>query len=266
MLTSPRLLSLFMLVLLVGCERKPTDAPGEPAVKTEAIAVTAKPVKQSPAAAPALVTNPIRFTLKDSTGCDDRCASFVVEWVEFPRDAALNRLVLDQVSAPAELPTKAALSKQGQDFLRDAMEAQEPWEQVFKVSVLPGLGNVSVIEVVAYSYTGGAHGMTTISTLNIDRASRQVLTWNDILLPEKEAQFWQIARRVHQEWRSQQEDPLSYESWPFVPTSMFLLTPESLMLQYDPYAIGPYSMGSPTIAISYERLRDVLQPSYLPER
>lgn len=214
---------------------------------------------------PALVTNPIRFTLKDTTGCDDRCASFEVEWIEFPRDAALNRLVLDQVNAPADLPTKAALSKQGQDFLRDAMEAQEPWEQIFKVNVLPGLANVSVIEVVAYSYTGGAHGMTTISTINVDRASKHVLNWSDILRPGQEASFWQIARRVHREWVAQQEDPLSYEGWPFVPTSMFLLTPEALVLQYDPYAIGPYSMGSPTISISYERLAEVLKPSYLPE-
>ena len=47
---------------------------------------------------------------------------------------------------------------------------------------------------------------------------------------------------------------------------MFLLTPEGLDLQYDPYAIGPYSMGTPTITISYDRLRDVLKPDYLPER
>lgn len=256
------LLLLSLLAALVGCERKPAEVPRESVPVTQPAASTDVP---APQAAPALVTNPIRFTLKDSTGCDDRCARFAVEWIEFPRDAALNRLVLDQVNAPADLPTKAALSKQGQDFLRDAMEAQEPWEQTFTVSVLPGLANVSVIEVVAYSYTGGAHGMTSISTLNVDRSSKHVLGWNDILLPDKEAQFWQIARRVHQEWMAQQDDPLSYEGWPFVPTAVFLLTPEALVLQYDPYAIGPYSMGSPTIAISYERLRDVMQPSYLPE-
>ncbi|MEO6699119.1 MAG: DUF3298 domain-containing protein [Paraperlucidibaca sp.] len=257
---------LALLTGLVGCERTPEPAAElDKVVPTPATAET-KSEKKSVDAAPELVTNPIRFTLKDSTGCDDRCASFEVEWIEFPREAALNSLVLDQVSAPTELPTKAALSKQGQDFLRDAMEAQEPWEQIFKVSVLPGVANISVIEVVAYSYTGGAHGMTTISTINFDRATKQTLNLSDVLLPEKDAQFWHIARRVHQEWMAKQEDAQSYEGWPFVPTSMFLLTPEGLVLQYDPYAIGPYSMGTPTITISYERLRDVLKPSYLLER
>jgi hypothetical protein len=255
---------LALLSALAGCERTPE--PSAASKQTPPATAKAQPEQKSRVAAADLVTNPIRFTLKDSTGCDDRCASFEVEWVEFPDEPALNSVVLDQVSAPAEMPTKAALSRQGQDFLRDAMEAQEPWEQVFKVSVLPGLADVSVIEVVAYSYTGGAHGMTSISTVNFDRATKQILSLSDVLLPDKEAQFWQITRRVHQEWMAKQEDPHSYDGWPFVPTSMFLLTPEGLVLQYDPYAIGPYSMGTPTIAISYERLRDVLRPSYLPER
>lgn len=251
------------IAVLASCERKP-EAALEPEKVAPAPVVEA--VKPSITSAPALTTNPIRFTLKDSIDCGDRCASFEVEWVEFPRNAELNSVVLDQVNAPAGLSTKAALSKQGQDFLRDAMEAQEPWEQIFRVSVLPGLGDISVIEVLAYSYTGGAHGMTTISTINFDRAGKRVLTLPDILLPEKESQFWQIARRVHREWVAQQDDPLNYEGWPFQSTSMFLLTPEGLGLQYDPYAIAPYSMGTPKITISYDRLRDVLKPDYLPER
>ncbi len=257
------LLPLCAVAVLAGCERKP-----EAALEPEKVAPTAavEAIEQPATFAPALTTNPIRFTLKDSIDCGDRCASFEVEWIEFPRNAELNSLVLDQVNAPAGLSTKAALSKQGQDFLRDAMEAQEPWEQIFRVSVLPGLGDVSVIEVLAYSYTGGAHGMTTISTINYDRANKRALSLTDILLPEKETQFWQIARRVHREWVDQQDDPLNYAGWPFQSTSMFLLTPEGLDLQYDPYAIGPYSMGTPTITISYDRLRDVLKPDYLPER
>jgi len=131
--------------------------------------------------------------------------------------------------------------------LRAVTEHQEPWKQACRLNVLPGLGAVSVIEVTAYSYTGGAHGMTTISTINYDRANKRALSLTDILLPEKESQFWQIARRVHREWVTQQDDPLNYQGWPFQSTSMFLLTHEGLDLQYDPYAIGPYSRGTPTI-------------------
>lgn len=256
---------LSLMALLSACERASESAPEKANVASvDATKPTVAPMP-SPAA-PALKVSPINFTLKDTTGCDDRCASFSVQWLEFPRDPALNRLVLDQVSAPVAATTKAALSRQGQDFLRDAMEAQEPWEQAFTVTLLPGLGDVSVIEVVAYSFTGGAHGMTSISTINYDRAGKKTLQLSDIIVPASDAQFWQIARRAHGEWVAKQDDPQSFEGWPFVPTSTFLLTPDALVLQYDPYAIGPYSMGLPAIPIGYERLREVLQPSYLPER
>lgn len=255
------LLPIALLLSLVGCERSP-----EPAAPAIDVATPPAPAPAATVVPAELQARAIRFTLKDTTGCDDRCARFEADWLDFPQQPALNRLVLDHVSAPEADSTKSALTRQGREFLRDAMEAQEPWEQIFKVNMIPGLGDVSVIEVVAYSYTGGAHGMTTISTLNFDRATNQVLSLSDIIQPERESQFWQIARRAHEQWINAQDDPASFDGWPFVPTSTFLLTPDALQLQYDPYAIGPYSMGSPLINIAYERLQDVLRREFLPER
>jgi len=34
---------------------------------------------------------------------------------------------------------------------------------------------------------------------------------------------------------------------------------------YDPYSIGPYSMGKPTIYIPFNELKGILQPELLPK-
>ena len=40
----------------------------------------------------------------------------------------------------------------------------------------------------------------------------------------------------------------------------FYIVPGMLVLQFDPYEIGPWSMGEITTEISFEKIKDILKP------
>lgn len=248
----PRVLAVSLLsVLALGaCERKkPAEAVVPPSSQTAAIA-------------------PLSFgiTLK-AAGCHQRCASFKAEWLSFPAQPALDAALRQVAEAPQGGDVESALHRLGEGFLADAAAAGEPWEQVLKASSLPGLNDVSVIDTENYSYTGGAHGMTAVAYVNWDRRLGRVLKLADVILPGQEPAFWREAQRAHQVWVRGHDDAAALgEGWPFGKTENFALKPDALVLKYQPYAIGPYSEGTPEIRLDYARLGSVLRPEYLPAR
>ena len=79
--------------------------------------------------------------------------------------------------------------------------------------------------------------------------------------------LWREAKAAHQQWLAQQPDAKSLaDGWPFDKTDVMALMPTGLALKYQPYSIGPYSMGTPEIVIPYERLTGIFKPDYLPLR
>ena len=39
----------------------------------------------------------------------------------------------------------------------------------------------------------------------------------------------------------------------------FYITPTSLVLQFDPYEVGPYAMGEIIAEITFEKIKDILK-------
>lgn len=248
-------LSLSATLALTACERrKPADVPeaGKAAATTPTIA--------------ALSARAFRVELQAS-GCADRCTGFKAEWLDFPAQPALNAALLALAEAPSGFTAEESLRRLGKSFLADAAENGERWEQVLSAELEDGLNDVTLIETENYTFTGGAHGMTAVTFVNWDRRLGRVLTLQDVLLPGQDQAFWLEAQRAHQAWVRSHEDSASLGAgWPFDKTGNFALKPDGLLLKYQPYAIGPYSEGTPEIRIPYERLGTVLKPAYLPAR
>jgi len=253
-----RLIGLALLASL-GWWQWQTDTPAlatmPPAVKPLAVAATAE-----------LPAKPLRLKLKDPA-CHGRCAEFDFDALQFPGAPALTDAVLLTLeAAPGKSPEQRVLNL-GKTFIKEAAEFHEPWQQIVKVQQRPGLRTVVVLDVDNYSYTGGAHGMNVVSALNWDTKLQRVVTLKDWLLPNQEAAFWRQAKAAHQHWLSQQPDAKSLaDGWPFDKTDVMALLPAGLFLKYQPYSIGPYSMGTPEIVIPYERLTGIFKPDYLPLR
>jgi len=129
---------------------------------------------------------------------------------------------------------------------------------------------VVVVQLDSYIFTGGAHGMSTTQYLNWLPKTDKLLTLEAMLLPGKATAFEEALKKQHALWLKKnplaKEDPVAYNKlWPFVPNDNVALLENGLAVTYDPYVLGPHSMGKPTVYIPYRELKSILRPEVLPK-
>jgi hypothetical protein len=129
---------------------------------------------------------------------------------------------------------------------------------------------VVVVQLDSYIFTGGAHGMSTTQYLNWLPKTDKLLTLEAMLLPGKAAAYEEALKKQHALWLKKnplaKEDPVAYNKlWPFVPNDNVALLENGLAVTYDPYVLGPHSLGKPTIYIPYRELKGILRPEALPK-
>ena len=129
---------------------------------------------------------------------------------------------------------------------------------------------VVVVQLDSYIFTGGAHGMSTTQYLNWLPKTDKLLTLEAMLLPGKAAAYEEALKKQHALWLKKnplaKEDPVAYNKlWPFVPNDNAALLENGLAVTYDPYVLGPHSLGKPTIYIPYRELKGILRPEVLPK-
>src|SRR5690606_37899769 len=126
-------------------------------------------------------------------------------------------------------------------------------------------GNILVIELSSYLFTGGAHGMPGRGFINFDREQNRELRLEDILLRGQAGNFWRAARQAHQRWLAANEldqDAGFIEFWPSRQTAHTALLKNSILLKYGVYSIAPYSGGHPERSIPHAELKGVVRPEY----
>lgn len=245
------LVLILSVLTLTACERK------KPAVPVAATS--------TPAVAVALPVLPLKVGLK-ATACGEHCASFSADWLRFPTQPRLDAALLKTLAGPTASSPEQGLQLLAKAFMGEAREAGEPWEQIAKAVLRPGLNSVSVVDVENYTYTGGAHGMTTVSYVNWDSHKARVVTLADMLLPGQDKAFYAALKRAHGLWVKQHDDAISFEAgWPFDRSDNVALLPDSLSVKYQPYSIGPYSEGTPELHLAYADLKTIFKPEYLPK-
>lgn len=210
-----------------------------------------------------------QVTERHPPGCQgEHCPLVNVDTLVFADEPALNRLIDARlramtVMAPDEA-TPATLDGYQQAFLA----AAEPgWSTYLQAKLRERHGSLAVLELSSYLFRGGAHGMPGRGFINFDLARDREVTLADALLPGQEARFWQLAEQAHRQWldgNRPEGDPDFDRRWPFQRTPHVALLSDRVLLKYDVYSLGPYSMGHPELSIPYAQLGGVLAPPYLP--
>jgi hypothetical protein len=131
-------------------------------------------------------------------------------------------------------------------------------------------GEVVVVQLDSYIFTGGAHGISTTQYLNWLPKTDRLLTLEAMLMPGKAPAFEEALKKQHALWLKKnplaKEDPAGYNKmWPFEPSDNIALLENGLAVTYDPYRLAPYSFGKPTIYIPYRELKGILRPELLPK-
>jgi hypothetical protein len=154
-----------------------------------------------------------------------------------------------------------------EEILSDSAEYQDnPYEMgySFETGFQVQFNSQKFISIVLnhYQFTGGAHGNYFALGYNITTDDGKILTLKDII---KEDSFDLLTYECEQAILETYEANSLIEAGTFenelvIPEDQdFYITPTALVIQFDPYEIGPYAMGEIVAEIPFEKIIDILQ-------
>lgn len=114
------------------------------------------------------------------------------------------------------------------------------------------------IPVSRYYYAGGAHGVTTLKTLNIDKNSGKEIILKD-LFKEKFDFKGVINKEISSQIEKNKNEYFPDEFKGIKDNTEFFLTNNGLVVYYQLYEIAPYVKGIPKFEIKYDLLKEGLK-------
>lgn len=197
-------------------------------------------------------------------------------WINDITNARINNLVVNSKptesapiktkSSPAEV--QAAINDfANSQFLDMPEDRQWAYELIVTPNYLGHVGDAELFEIESYSYTGGAHGMSYSEYLIFDPSTKKQIKLDNMLVTGKKSRFKTLAYNAYKTWvKTFDNDVSSYEkNWPFTLSDNVTLTDKGIDILYQPYAIGPYASGMPTLSIPYSQLNGVIKPRFIPK-
>lgn len=162
-------------------------------------------------------------------------------------------------------------------WIKEATTPSEPGEEFYPQEYQTGValyGYTSrylVLQTNDYEYTGGAHGMSTFYYHVYRRdLPQQPIKLKDIVMPGQQKRLDELQRRawmayLKKEGFSTKEIKEHLQYFEFKATDNWAPTANGLQFLYQPYEIGPYSMGTPELLIPTASLKSIIQPQFLNE-
>lgn len=112
------------------------------------------------------------------------------------------------------------------------------------------------LALYVYSYTGGAHGMTTIKTLSFDEATGKLYTLADLFKPQSDYQ--NVLLNKIKDQVKEREIPVINEPITFPNPQNFYIADKSLILYYQLYDLAPYYYGIVYFPISVYEIQSII--------
>lgn len=113
-----------------------------------------------------------------------------------------------------------------------------------------------------YQFTGGAHGNYFAIGYNINLKDGSVLSLKDIIKDDSfDLLAYECEQAILEKYEAESLDEAGlFEDVITIPDDQdFYIIPGTLVLQFDPYEIGPWSMGEITAEIPFEKIKDLLK-------
>ena len=197
-------------------------------------------------------------------------------WINDIANARINNLVVNSKpteSAPiktksSQAQVKSALNDFANSQFTDMPEDRQwAYELMITPNYLGHVGDVELFEIESYIYTGGAHGMSYSEYLIFDPSVKKQVKLDDMLVAGKKPRFKALAYNAYKTWvKTSNENVSNYEkNWPFTLSDNVTLTDQGIDIRYQPYDIGPYASGMPTLSIPYSQLNGVIKPRFIPK-
>ncbi len=263
---------------------RPPVALASPPAKSAAVVVPAPPVPSARAPAAPSSTPPKtseesgiqpskkQVLVQTKPGCTGKqCPSIKLERLIFTEHERFSAFVEQLLLSMAQIESNQAknfdtLSQLSEHFWATARPRDEI---VLRATLKRATPTIVVVQLDSYIYSGGAHGNSTTQYLNWLPRSDIVVNLQTMIPSDNMPAFEAALKRQHARWLQTNDlakaDPKAYDKmWPFHFSENAALLEDGIAITYDPYEIGPFALGMPTLVIPYSELQGILRPELLP--
>ena len=242
---------------------------------TGANARTAAPTNSAPAAAePKQGIQPSKkqVLVQTKPGCTGKqCPSIKLERLIFTEHERFSAFVEQSLLSMAQIESNQAKNfetlKQLSDYFWATARPRD--EVLLRATLKRATPTIIVVQLDSYIYSGGAHGNSTTQYINWLPQSDIVVNLQTMIPSDNMPAFEAALKRQHARWLETNDlakaDPKAYNKmWPFHPSENAALLEQGIAITYDPYEIGPYALGMPTLIVPYSELQGILRPELMP--
>ena len=119
--------------------------------------------------------------------------------------------------------------------------------------------------VYYYQFTGGAHGMTTFDTYNVDLKNCRLIALADIIKKDDEKIIKDSILKSIEEKKEEffEEDAKQLVTNEDLSKRPFVIEKDGIVLKYNHYEIAPYSTGMPEFKVTWTELGS--RPEFIKE-
>lgn len=130
------------------------------------------------------------------------------------------------------------------------------WEEHLGGYILPAYKGMASCVRYFYIYSGGAHGMDSLSGKTFFLDSGDVVT-EDVLFTEGYEERLTEALRAH--LMDDIEHPDILFETEITPSGNFYITQDGITYIYQRYEVGPYAMGIIEVTVPWDEIQDILR-------
>lgn len=126
---------------------------------------------------------------------------------------------------------------------------------------------ILTLTFTVYEFTGGAHGLTTITTFTFDIAAQRLLSLDELFQPgtdylaviaplAQQSLAAQLGDMLDADWLAQGTAPVpeNYAAW--------AISQDALTFTFQQYQVAPYAAGLQTVSIPLGQLAGLLAPPF----
>lgn len=114
------------------------------------------------------------------------------------------------------------------------------------------------LNLIVYSFTGGAHGMTTVKSLTFDTKTGKQFSLHELFKPNSPyiKDLSTIIAKDIKKWNTVVIEPFKE----IQPNQDFYIADTSLVIYFQLYELAPYSSGFPYFPIAILDIQDIIRP------
>lgn len=199
------------------------------------------------------------------------------------RGEVLNETVMNRLLDRMEVSMQVAADAFAEDYTQTYLKTMLPlynqdradttkrawYEYHYIISATTQLGSKGVLAYLANidRYEGGANGTRQLVAMNFDEATGRLITLNDVFLADVEKPLSALLLKALKAKTGLATLKALHgagylRGMDIYPPDNFILGTETVTFVYNPDEIAPFDLGSTELTLTYEEMRQLLNPSF----